>query len=284
MHIECSVSKQKPSPHETAFLLKKAHSYYNVASIAVRAHSSVVERHIDIVKARGSIPRARTTLEHLDIIYENKYFAAVDKPAGVLFDWVLQAGRPDLIPVHRLDKDTSGVILFAKDQETADYFKSLFQSHQIQKTYRALVVGSIEKDSGTIHMPLARSASTPLKRVAVDSSIGRTRKLPKYRGVLRDALTEYKVLKRFDGHTYIEALPKTGRTHQIRAHFAAIGHPLVCDPIYAGKRLVCPPGLGRHFLHALSVEFVPPHGKKKLKLKVDLPKDLKKTLAGLTKK
>ncbi len=221
-----------------------------------------------------------------DTIYEDKYFAAINKPAGVLFDWVTKdshGGRADMIPVHRLDKDTSGVMLFAKNQETADYFKSLFQSHQIQKTYRALIVGNLEKDTGVINMPLARSAATPLKRIAVGNTMGRTRKVGKYRGILREAVTEYKVLKRFPDYTYVEVYPKTGRTHQIRAHFTAIGHPLVCDPIYAGKRMVCPVGLERHFLHALSIEFVGPNGKK-MCLSADLPKDLKKTLSSFSKK
>jgi 23S rRNA pseudouridine1911/1915/1917 synthase len=218
----------------------------------------------------------------MHIIYEDKDFAVVNKPAGVLFDWAI-AERPDFITVHRLDKDTSGVMLFAKNQKTAEYFKLLFQSHQIQKTYRALIVGDIAKDHGTIELPLARSAASPLKRIAVDSAIGRTKKMGKYRGILREASTEYKVLKRFPDYTYVEAYPKTGRTHQIRAHFTAIGHPLVCDPVYAGKRLRCPFGIQRHFLHALSIEFVSPKGKK-VAFKADLPSDLKNVLRKLGEK
>src|SRR3989344_5655734 len=103
---------------------------------------------------------------NLDIVYEDENIVALNKPAGVLFDWVLES-RPDLIVVHRLDKDTSGVILFAKNQATADYLKSLFQTHQIQKTYRALVVGKIKDREGIIDLDIGRSTSNSMKRISV---------------------------------------------------------------------------------------------------------------------
>ena len=112
------------------------------------------------------------------------------------------------------------------------------------------------------------------------------------KGELREAITEYQVLERFnvghrvsnrDSYTLVEAYPKTGRTHQIRVHLKAISHPVVCDSFYGGKRMTCPLGLKRHFLHANFLEFVSPSGSR-LKLEADLPEDLAEVLEGLRKK
>ncbi|HEY4527987.1 MAG TPA: RluA family pseudouridine synthase, partial [Candidatus Paceibacterota bacterium] len=191
------------------------------------------------------------------------------KPAGVNFDWMLE-DRPELIPVHRLDKDTSGVILFAKNEKTQEYLRELFKNREIKKTYLTLVVGEIKDKEGKIELAIGRSKRTPLKRVAIGEK----------RGKIREAVTGYKVLKRFDGFTLAEASPKTGRTHQIRSHFAAIGHPVVCDKLYAGKRFVCPAGLSRQFLHAFSLELTLPSGTR-TRLEAELPVDLEKVLQKL---
>jgi len=200
------------------------------------------------------------------VIYEDKNIAALNKPAGVNFDWAC-AERPELIPAHRLDKDTSGVILFAKNQNAADYLKSLFQNHKIKKTYLALVTGDLKNNppagGGVINLPIGRSKKTPLKRVAIGEM----------RGKIREAVTEYKVISHCHEFTLVEAYPKTGRTHQIRSHFAAIGHPVVCDKLYGGKKFICPAGLTRQFLHASSVEFTLHEGGR-VKLEAGLPEDL----------
>jgi len=203
------------------------------------------------------------------IIYEGNNIAAFNKPAGVNFDWALK-NRRDLVPVHRLDKDTSGVILFAKNAETAEYIKSLFERHEIKKTYVALVVGKVKGRTGSVTLPLARSAKDFKKRVAFGK-----------RGKERAARTDYKVLKYIgDDYTLLEVYPKTGRTHQIRSHLAAIGHPVACDKLYAGKRLVCPGNLKRQFLHAASLEFYTVSGGI-LRLEADLPDDLNNLLSKL---
>ena len=208
------------------------------------------------------------------IIYEDKDLIALNKPAGVNFDWALES-PPGLIPVHRLDKDTSGIILFAKNEKTEEYLRELFRNHEIKKTYRALVVGEIKNPRGEINLPIGRSKKTPLKRVAIGEQ----------RGKIREAVTEYKVLKRFNGFTLLEVYPKTGRTHQIRSHFAAIGHPVVCDKLYGRKNFRqladCPVGLTRQFLHAYAIEFTLVSGSR-LRLEADLPEDLKKTLDMLS--
>lgn len=199
--------------------------------------------------------------DKLNIIYEDENFVALNKPAGVNFDWVLEF-RKDLIPAHRLDKDTSGVILFAKDEQSAENLKNLFQTHEIKKIYYALVVGNVKQNSGTIELSIGRSKRTPLKRISVGKRVGK----------LREAQTYYEVERKFKDFTFLRVEPKTGRTHQIRSHLSAIHHPIACDRMYGGKKPICPAGLTRQFLHAYSIEF------DGLKLEADLPLDLKEVL------
>jgi len=195
------------------------------------------------------------------IIYEDENLVAFNKPAGVNFDWVLEF-RKDIIPAHRLDKETSGVILFAKNEKSAEHLKNLFQTRQIKKTYCALVAGVLKQNSGLIELSIGRSERNPLKRISVGKKVG----------TLREAETYYEVEKRFADFTLLRVEPKTGRTHQIRSHLSAIHHPVACDKMYGGKNIKCPPGLLRQFLHAQSIEF------EGLKIEADLPEDLKKAL------
>lgn len=245
----------------------------------------------------------------IPIIYEDKDIIAVNKPAGLVAhpDETHKEGtliqeiiklRPEIksvgdLPagrqasqlrpgiVHRLDKDTSGVLIIAKNQPTFEYLKSLFQKKEIIKKYIALVEGEIKNNSGVINLPIGKSKSDFRKKLASE----------KARGELREAITEYKILERFIivqhsvlhkmiHYTLVEAYPKTGRTHQIRVHFKAIGHPIVCDSLYGGKNARCPFGLKRHFLHANFLEFTTQSGVR-LKLEADLPEDLKITLQAL---
>ena len=257
---------------------------------------------------------------NLSIIYQDSDIVVVNKPAGIsvhkgvaergetLADWLAEkfpemkkvGDEPELRPgiVHRLDKETSGVLVAAKNQKAFEYLKNQFSAHSLKlskegrdlayggqkrevvKKYLALVEGELKNNlptgqagNGVIALPIGRSKSDFRKKLASDNA----------KGELREAVTEYKVLEKFPKHTLVEAYPKTGRTHQIRVHFKAIGHPVVCDHLYGGKRMTCPFGLARHFLHANFLEFVSPSGAR-LKLEADLPEDLEKVLAGLRKK
>ncbi len=209
------------------------------------------------------------------VIYEDRSFFAVNKPAGLLVhgmashhpvrspspslqptlvDWLRKrypevegvGDEPALRPgiVHRLDKDTSGVMLVAKTQEYFDYLKSLFMSRRVRKTYRALVRGRVQDEKGIIDAPIG------IKNGTVKRSI-HSRKMSK------EAVTEYRVLRHEerDGEpfTLLEVSPKTGRTHQIRVHLASRGHPVAGDPLYGGKKN--PPWANRLMLHASSVGF-----------------------------
>ena len=215
------------------------------------------------------------------IIYENSDFLAVEKTAGILVHpdphhkkgtliQELEKKYPGAVPVHRLDQDTSGILLIAKNSEAASYFKNLFKEGAIKKTYLALVVGIVKGVRGSISLPIARSKKDFRKHATLG-----------IKGKSREAQTDYKILERIgDRFTLLEVSPKTGRTHQIRSHLASQGHPIVCDKLYGGKKFFCPKGLTRHFLHALSLEFSTMRGAR-LKLESGLARDLTHTLRRL---
>lgn len=235
----------------------------------------------------------------LKILYEDKDILAIDKQAGIsvhgdgrndvetLADLILKeypemknVGEPMEIEVngeikkifrpgivHRLDKDTSGVLLLARNQNAYEFLKKQFQNREIKKTYITLVSGHMKNDTGTIDASIGRSPSDPRKRIA---SRGKS-------GKLRDAVTEYKVLERIeiDGekYTWVEIYPKTGRTHQIRVHMKFLNHPVVCDKLYASDKN-CPESISRLALHAKSIEFKNLAGEN-LKIEAPISEDLK---------
>ncbi|MCH7882906.1 RluA family pseudouridine synthase [Patescibacteria group bacterium] len=231
----------------------------------------------------------------LRIIYEDEDIVVVNKPPGVVvhpdahhksgsliqeliekYPELKNVGEDPVRPgiVHRLDKDTSGLLLITRNQNSFRYFKEVFQKRRIKKNYLVLVIGRVKNDKGKIDFPIGRSRKSPLRRVSGKGLRGKT----------REAVTEYHVLERFKDYTLVEAVPVTGRTHQIRSHFAAIGHPVVCDRIYSGKRFRqpadCPAELARQFLHAWKLEFITLSGAK-LGLEADPPEDLERVLEFL---
>ncbi|MBI2582833.1 RluA family pseudouridine synthase [Candidatus Azambacteria bacterium] len=229
------------------------------------------------------------------IIYEDADLLVVNKPAGItvhggpgikgptIAEWLLNerlevrgVGDDPLRPgiVHRLDRDTSGVLVIAKNQPIFEYVKQQFTSREIEKRYLALVVGEVKREHGEIALPLGASPKDIRKRITPRGS-----KLPKRP---REAVTEWKVLKRFPGYTLLEVFPKTGRTHQIRAHLKAIGHPVACDPVYGSMHPTCPAGLTRQFLHANFLQLTLPDGRVRA-FEADLPEDLAGALDELTK-
>ena len=234
------------------------------------------------------------------ILFENSHAVVIDKPAGIiahpddrqdeytLATWmketygVVGIGDKDREGiVHRLDRNTTGVIIFAKDAIAFNSFKKQFREHTARKVYRAIVEGNIRHDTGMIDAPLARAKSDFRKRTTVDMFS------KDQRGEEREAITRYKVLGRVtssDGknYTYIECYPLTGRTHQIRAHFRSIRHPIIGDDLYgsrAGKDKA-----PRSMLHAYSLTIDIPmenEGKKEETIVAEVPKDMKETLKTL---
>jgi len=261
----------------------------------------------------------------IKILYEDKDILVIDKPSGIsvhpdgkskertITDWVLKnyprmknVGEPIFFEekeikrpgiVHRLDKDTSGVLVLAKNQKAYEFLKNQFKNREVKKTYNAIVSGCVKNDHGIINKPIGRSPSDFRRRLAGRGA----------RGELREAITEYKVLKRFEApisknfsscalprvrggtlgeknfqksslakFTFLEVKPKTGRTHQIRVHMKFLNHPVICDSLYDSKGF-CPKELNRLALHAKIIQFKNLKGKI-IKIESKLPKEIEKMI------
>lgn len=216
-------------------------------------------------------PSLTASQQNLPIIYEDGDTIVIDKPAGLLTHPASNASpsvagslagkiEPDgtLRPgvVHRLDRDTSGVMILAKNQSSKDYLAKQFAKRQVEKTYLALISGRPKHDEASIEVPIERDKRRGDRwRVGVSG---------------RKSTTQYKVLHYYRDMTLVKVKPLTGRTHQIRVHFAHLGHPVVGDKIY-GKKIT--PQINRQFLHASSLVIKLPNGKKR-KFEADLPPEL----------
>ncbi|MBA2287517.1 MAG: RluA family pseudouridine synthase [Ktedonobacteraceae bacterium] len=221
----------------------------------------------------------------LDILYEDDDLLVINKPAGMVVHPApghsedtlvnaLLAYRPELQGVggeerpgivHRLDKDTSGLMIVAKNTRTLAALTEQMQRHAIQKRYLALVEGVLSLDQGSIDAPIGRDPRHR-QQMAVTA-----------RGS-REARTHFRVLQRFARHTLLLLQLETGRTHQIRVHLKAIGHTAVGDPVYGSGNARHQPRLDRQFLHAYQLQFTHPTTGKMLEFEVPLPADLQKIL------
>jgi len=209
----------------------------------------------------------------IPIIYENNDIIVVDKPANLLVHPVKDEKNTliDYFPktklVHRLDKDTSGLLLLAKNEKTYNWLKNQFKNRKIKKKYLALVVGKLKDKKGIITKTISRSRKRGGSQTT--APIGKR----------KQAITRYKILKEFPNYTFLEVVPETGRTHQIRVHLASIGHPIVGDEKYKFKRQKTLEGLKRQFLHASYLQFR--MSNKIMKFELKLPNDLKLVLENL---
>ena len=201
-----------------------------------------------------------------NILYEDENVLVIDKPAGINSDDFQKR-------VHRLDKDTSGILLIAKSDKVLEFLQKQFKERKVEKKYLALVVGNLKNKEGVIETLIGRSAGDRKKqKVYLAHEPGSQRK--------RKAITKYKVLQRFKDCDLIEVEPKTGRKHQIRTHFAHLGHPIAGDKMYGFKNQPAPEELKRHFLHSHCLKIKLPNGEIK-EFKSELPNDLKKILKNL---
>lgn len=173
--------------------------------------------------------------------------------------------------VHRLDKETSGLIVIAKNEKAFSYMKNLFQNREISKSYLALVYGHPVKPSGIIDAPLGRIGMKRTTQIQGKKLIDS-----------KEAITEYEVIKTFEKYSLVKVSPKTGRTHQIRVHLKSMGTPVAGDKVYAPQRASQLPSLNRLFLHAYKLEFTTPSGKA-LTLETDLPEELQAVIDELEK-
>ena len=213
----------------------------------------------------------------IKILYEDFSILAIDKPSGILVHPDKRSKEktirdiffkkyPKLEIVHRLDKDTSGVMLLAKNKKAHEFLKEQFQNRTVKKIYNTIVSGRFKNDRGIINKPIGRSPKDFRRWLSGRGA----------RGELRDAETSYKVLKRLKNFTFLEVRPKTGRTHQIRVHMKFINHPVVCDSLY-NPQGVCPKDLKRLALHAASIEFKDMKGQI-VKIESKLPLEFQKML------
>jgi 23S rRNA pseudouridine1911/1915/1917 synthase len=220
----------------------------------------------------------------LRILYEDAGVIAIDKPAGMVvhagagvhsgtlvnallhrFQHLSAVGgeaRPGI--VHRLDRYTSGVLLVARNDAAHQSLAAQFASRRVEKRYLTLVHGTVGQESGRIEAPIARD---PVRRVRMTARLASG----------RAAWSEYRVLRRFRGFTFLEVRIGTGRTHQIRVHLSSIGHPVAGDTLYGAPAA----GRGRFFLHAHRLRFTLPSGGEPVEIVSPLPPDLEAWLATL---
>src|SRR3989339_224079 len=226
----------------------------------------------------------------LDIVYEDESVIVINKPAGMVvhpaagnysgtlvnallyhcrdLSGIGGVLRPGI--VHRLDKDTSGVIIAAKSDEAHKALSRQFKNRTIKKIYLALVKGIVKEDSGVIDVPIGRH---PVNRKKMDVAS------PQKKQRFRKAITHYKVIKKFKDVTLLEIEPKTGRTHQIRVHLASIGHPVVGDVLYGGSKYKAQSTeKSGQLLHAKSIRFMHPTTGKYVEFEADVPEDMKSYL------
>jgi len=218
--------------------------------------------------AEGAAPALR-------VVYEDETLAVVDKPAGLVVHPAPSHRGPTLVSelgdllgggedperpgiVHRLDKGTSGLLVVARSDEAHAALQRAVREREVERVYLALAGGRLGSRTGTIDAPIGRSARQR-QRMAVSGAAS------------RQARTHFEVLELLPRESYLEAKLETGRTHQIRAHFAAIGHPLAGDETYGGAMSY---GLARQFLHAHRLAFAHPASGEPLSFESPLPEDL----------
>lgn len=212
----------------------------------------------------------------LDIVYEDEYLAIINKKSGVVvhpavgnYSHTLVNGlmyhfntiskektiRPGI--VHRLDKDTSGLMVVAKNDKVHEQLSNMIKEKQVERKYLALVWGIVKHEKGTIDAPIGRDINNRQKYTVTDINS-------------KDSITHFKTLKRYKEATLIECKLDTGRTHQIRVHMEYIGHPVVNDPVYGRRKIINNFG---QMLHSKSIKFTHPVTKELLSFKVEPPKE-----------
>ena len=224
----------------------------------------------------------------LDVVYEDADVIVVNKPSGMVVHPA--PGHPDgtlvnallyhcagtlsgiggaLRPgiVHRIDRDTSGLIIVAKNDAAHQYLSAQLADHTLARTYECIVVGALREDRGTVDAPIARHP-TDRKRMAVVAGG-------------REAVTHWEVIARYPGYTHVRCRLETGRTHQIRVHMAYIGHPILGDTVYGAKKEV--PGLTGQCLHAVGLRFLHPRTHEVVELSCPLPDEFTRMLQKIRK-
>lgn len=214
----------------------------------------------------------------LDVVYEDGDVIVVNKPSGLVvhpapghpdgtlvnallyhcggsLSGVGGALRPGI--VHRIDRDTSGLIIAAKNDYAHQFLSAQLADHTLARTYECIVTGNLREDSGTVDAPIARDSSDRKRMAVVPGG--------------RRAVTHWEVIARYPGYTHVRCRLETGRTHQIRVHMAYLGHPILGDTVYGAKKAV--PGLTGQCLHAVGLQFIHPRTKALVSLSCPLPEE-----------
>lgn len=234
----------------------------------------------------------------LDIVYEDDDIVVVNKPCGMVvhpaagnpsgtlvnallyhckgsLSGIGGVVRPGI--VHRIDKDTSGLLVVAKNDEAHNFLSSLLKTHDVSRIYYAIVIGSFKEDSGTVDAPIGRHP-TDRKKMAV---------LKAGQGTARDAVTHYTVLARYKGFSLVKCELETGRTHQIRVHMAYKGHPLLGDSVYGGGKTAFEAAnknlISGQCLHAKELRLTHPKTGQLMRFECELPDEMKKIIEKLEK-
>jgi 23S rRNA pseudouridine1911/1915/1917 synthase len=222
----------------------------------------------------------------LDIVYEDDDLLVINKPQGMVVHPASSYHEPTLVHgllhqvdelstingvvrpgiVHRIDKDTSGLLVVAKNDQSHQVLSNELQDHLIKRIYIALVYGDFTEKEGTISAPIARHPKNRLKMTAIATG--------------KPAKTHFKVIERFGQYTLVQCELETGRTHQIRVHMAFINHPVVGDPLYGPKEVIGDKG---QFLHATELTFTHPTKKEQMTFHADLPQNFSDFIAMLRK-
>lgn len=224
----------------------------------------------------------------LDVVFEDRDVIVVNKPKGMVvhpapghsggtlvnalmahcggdLSGINGVLRPGI--VHRIDKDTSGLLIAAKNDAAHKFLASQLADHTLSRTYECVVVGNLKEDTGTVDAPIGRHPTDRKRQCVTDKNS-------------KPAVTHWRVLERFPGYTHVECKLETGRTHQIRVHMAHIGHPILGDTVYGAKKPV--PGLTGQCLHAKKLRFIHPNGEE-LELECPLPEYFENVLEKLRK-
>ncbi len=258
--------------------LKKLDKIYLNGNVTSVNHpvleNNLIECYLDYEEDNSNIV---PTEMPLNIIYEDEAYIVVNKPAGIpvhpsmdhytdslsngIAFYFNQIGlKKKIRPVNRLDKDTSGIVIFAKNEYIQECLVRQMKSKEFIKRYIAVVNGNLDNLEGTINAPIARKEGSIIERCVSETG--------------DIAITHYKVLKRKTDFDIVECILETGRTHQIRVHFAYLGHSLLSDTLYGTSSSL----INRQALHAYKVEFTHPLSKKKVKYIATVPEDLNKLM------
>jgi 23S rRNA pseudouridine1911/1915/1917 synthase len=258
--------------------LKKLDKIYLNGNVTSVNHpvleNNLIECYLDYEEDNSNIV---PTEMPLNIIYEDEAYIVVNKPAGIpvhpsmdhytdslsngIAFYFNQIGlKKKIRPVNRLDKDTSGIVIFAKNEYIQECLVRQMKSKEFIKKYIAVVNGNLDNLEGTINAPIVRKEGSIIERCVSETG--------------DIAITHYKVLKRKTDFDIVECILETGRTHQIRVHFAYLGHSLLSDTLYGTSSSL----INRQALHAYKVEFTHPLSKKKVKYIATVPEDLNKLM------